>query len=67
VFAAAGETLAAVTGKPPVVARGQVEFLQSGARPVADRAREQLGWDPTPFRRGLERTIEWLRASGELT
>jgi dihydroflavonol-4-reductase len=65
-FAAAGEALSARTGKPPVVARGQVEFLQTGARPDARRARQELGWSPTSFRAGLERTLAWLRDSGEL-
>jgi dihydroflavonol-4-reductase len=65
-FAAAGETLAARTGRPPVVARGQVEFLQTAARPSSQRAQRYLGWTPTPFRVGLERTIGWLRETGAL-
>jgi nucleoside-diphosphate-sugar epimerase len=66
-FAAAGEAVAGMTGKPPVVARGQVEFLRTNARPSSARARERLGWVPTPFSTGVRRTIEWLRETGELS
>jgi nucleoside-diphosphate-sugar epimerase len=65
-FAAAGEAVARVTGRPPIVARGQVEFLQCDARPSSRKARERLGWKPRSFRDGLRQTIAWLRESGEL-
>lgn len=66
VFAAVGETFSTLTGRPPIVARGQVEFLQQHARPSSRKARERLGWQPLPFRTGLERTVSWLRSLGEL-
>ena len=66
VFAAVSEVISSVTTRPPIVARGQVEFLQQHARPNARRARERLGWRPVPFEQGLDRTLKWLRELGEL-
>jgi nucleoside-diphosphate-sugar epimerase len=43
-----------------------VEFLQQHARPSSRRARERLGWEPTPFSVGLARTVRWLRELGEI-
>jgi len=65
-FAAVGETLAYATGKPPIVARGQVQFLQLHARPSSRRAQERLGWKPRGFRDGLRQTMAWLQETGEL-
>jgi len=65
-FAAVGESVAKATGRPPIVARGQVEFIQQHARPSARKARERLGWQPLPFEEGLARTVDWLRQTGEL-
>jgi dihydroflavonol-4-reductase len=66
VFALVGEGLARVTGRAPVVARGQVQFLQMNARPSSLRAQQRLGWKPTPFREGLARTTAWLGERGEI-
>jgi dihydroflavonol-4-reductase len=65
-FAAAGETVSGLTRKPPIVARGQVEFLQCDARPSSRHAQERLGWKPTAFREGVARTLAWLRDGGQL-
>lgn len=64
--AAVGETVSRITGKPPLIARGQLHFLLLRARPVARRAREDLGWDPVPLREGLRRTMAYLRATGAM-
>ncbi len=64
--AAAGEAVSRLTGKPPLLPRGQLHFLLLGARPVARRAREELGWKPTPLREGLRRTLAYLRETGRI-
>jgi dihydroflavonol-4-reductase len=56
--AAAGELVARVTRKPPLIPRGQLHFLASGARPVADKARRELGWTTVPFREALPSVLE---------
>ena len=60
----AGEALALVTGGPPLIPAGQLHFLQWGVHPSATRARQELGWRPTPFREALRATLEW-QAAGE--
>lgn len=59
-IAAAGEVVARVTGKPPLVPHGQLVFLESHTRPDAARARRTLGWTPTPFREALPATLEYV-------
>lgn len=55
-----GEGLARITGKPPLIPRGQLHFLQWQAFPQNDRARRVLTWTPTPLREGLRQTIAYL-------
>ncbi len=61
-----GESVAGLTGKPPLIPKGQLKFLQVDSYPVATRATAELGLAFTPFAEGLAKTIEWLRASGRL-
>lgn len=61
-----GEAKARLVGRPPLVPRGQLQFLQVGAYPSARRATEELGLAFTPLAEGLERTVAWLRETGEL-
>lgn len=58
--AAGGETLSRLTGRAPLIPRGQLHFLTSHAVPLADRARRELGWRPTPFRTALAATVASL-------
>jgi dihydroflavonol-4-reductase len=62
----AGEGLSRVTGKPPLIGRSALLFLERGSRPSAARARAELGWEPTPFRVGVERTLQHFRRQGWL-
>lgn len=55
-----GEWWAGITGKPPLIPKGQLHFLQWQAFPQNDRARKELGWSPTPLRRGLRQTIAYF-------
>lgn len=58
--AAAGEAIASLTKKPPLVPKGQLHFLQWGVKPSNDRARERLGLEPTPLEDGLVKTLDAL-------
>jgi dihydroflavonol-4-reductase len=61
-----GELLGRVTGRPPLISRGQVHFIGLYARPSSRRIQSELGWKPTPLRDGLRKTIDWLGERGEL-
>lgn len=62
----AGEALSSLTGKPPLIPKGQLHFLQWQAVPDAGRAMRELGWRPLKFEEGIDRTIAYLRAQGSL-
>lgn len=66
VVAGVGEAIAAVVRKPPLIPRGQLHFLESGAHPDASRARRELGWTPTPLREALAPTIAWVTGPGNV-
>jgi dihydroflavonol-4-reductase len=59
-----GEGVARVTGRPPMIARSVLQFLERGSRASGARARAELGWEPTPFGAGVERTLEHFRRQG---
>ena len=60
----AGEGVARMTGKPPLISRSVLLFLERGSRPSGERARAELGWEPTPFATGVERTLGYFRQRG---
>ena len=51
--AALFEAGARLTGRRPVLATVQVDFITAGNEPVADQARAVLGFEPLPLERGL--------------
>lgn len=59
-LAAASELGARVLRVPPLLARGQLQYLLWDARPVADRAAAELGWRPTPLVEGIARSLAAL-------
>src|SRR5204862_202605 len=59
-LARVGELIARVTRRPPLIPRGQLHFLESGANPRAGRARAELGWAPTPLRDALPATLAFV-------
>ncbi|HKI92746.1 MAG TPA: NAD-dependent epimerase/dehydratase family protein [Gaiellaceae bacterium] len=59
-LAAAGEAAARLVRRPPLLARGQLQFLLWDARPVSARAESELGWRPTPLADGIARSLEAL-------
>jgi dihydroflavonol-4-reductase len=62
----AGEGVARLTGRPPLIAKSVLLFLERGARPSGARARAELGWSPTPFATGVGTTLEHFRRQGWL-
>ena len=62
----AGEGVARVTGRPPMIPGGALRFLVRGSRASGARARSELGWNPTPFATGVERTLAHCRRQGWL-
>ena len=58
--AAMGEWWAGITGRPPLIPKGQLHFMLWGARPQNTRACRELGWMPTPLDAGLKQTITYL-------
>ena len=56
-----GEWWAGITGKSPLIPKGQLHFMQWQAFPINNKARQTLGWSPTPLRSGLQQTIAYLR------
>lgn len=63
-LAVAGEALSNAIGRPPLLSRGQLHFLQWQARADSSRAREELGFDPLDWRDGIARTARWVIESG---
>jgi dihydroflavonol-4-reductase len=61
-MAAAGESLARITGRPPLMARSQLNFMLWNAVPDSTKAQRELGWTPTPLETGLRRTLEAIQA-----
>ena len=59
-LALASEGLARVTRRPPLVARGELQFLLWNAVPDSGKAQRELGWRPTPFEVGVQETLQEL-------
>ncbi|MDM4719573.1 NAD-dependent epimerase/dehydratase family protein [Micromonospora sp. WMMA1363] len=56
-LAAAGEVVARVIRRPPLLAAGELYFLRSHSLPDSSRARSRLGWHTTSVQEGLSRTL----------
>ena len=56
-MAGAGELVARVIHRPPLLARGQLYFLLWNAAPSSDKAQRELGWRPTPLDSGVRETL----------
>ncbi len=61
-----GELKGKLFGRPPLMPKGQLQFLQVDSYPTARRAEAELELRFTPLAEGLARTAAWLRASGKL-
>lgn len=52
-----GELYSQFSGKPPLIPKGQLHFLLWGAIPNSSKAIKMLGWNPTPLKTSIEKTI----------
>lgn len=66
VISGAGEALASLTGKPPLIPKGQLHFLTQEVLPSTERAADELGWQPRGLREGLKKTLAFLEERGEI-
>ena len=46
----------------PLIPSGQLHFLTVEARPSSQRARRELGWEPTSFADGVRVTLADMKA-----
>jgi dihydroflavonol-4-reductase len=60
-MAAAGEPIARMTGKPPLMPKGQLHFFLWNAAPDSSKAQRELGWKPTPLDQGLRETLASMK------
>jgi dihydroflavonol-4-reductase len=56
-LATVGEPVARMTGRPPLIPKGQLYFLRWNAVPDSSKAQDELGWEPTPLESGLRETL----------
>ncbi|MCB1178034.1 MAG: NAD-dependent epimerase/dehydratase family protein [Leptospiraceae bacterium] len=55
-----GESFSPISGNPPLLPKGQLEFLRWQAIPNASRAKKELGWQPIDLKEGIKKTINFL-------
>lgn len=51
------ERVAALTRRPPIMARVQLQFLTQGTEPRPDKIISELGWRPLPLDEGIRRYL----------
>ncbi len=56
-LAAVSEPLSRLTGKRPLMTRGELGVMRRTGRPSAAAARKELGWEPVPFATGLRQML----------
>ena len=56
-IAGVGELVSKFTRKPPLISAGELGVLKRKGRPSAQKAKQDLGWVPTPFLAGLKQTL----------
>jgi dihydroflavonol-4-reductase len=59
-LATAGEGVSRLIRRPPLLARGQLEFLLWEARADSSKAQDELGFAPIPWSEGIPRTVRWM-------
>ncbi len=65
-MAATGEAISNLIKRPPLMARGELEFLLWEARADSSKAQRELGFEPTDWREGIECTVRWMSDSGQI-
>ncbi|MER8186149.1 NAD-dependent epimerase/dehydratase family protein [Kitasatospora sp. NPDC094015] len=66
VVSEAGEAVSKATGRPPLLARGELSFLSHRVQPDSSHARRELGWNPRPFVTGVAETLRAMEEAGQL-
>jgi nucleoside-diphosphate-sugar epimerase len=56
-LATVGAPIARLTGKPPLMPKGQLHFFLWNAAPDSSKAQRELGWQPTSLDDGLRATL----------
>jgi dihydroflavonol-4-reductase len=52
-----GAGLSRLTRRPPLLAKGQLEYILWQARPDSSKAQRELGWQTTPLEEGVRKTL----------
>lgn len=65
-LAVTGEGISRVIRRPPLLGRGQLEFLLWEARADSSKAQRELGFTPTPWEEGVRRTVRWMAEMGRI-
>ncbi len=60
-LAKGGERVAKLLDVPPLIAEGQLTFMQWNVRVDSGKAQRELGFRPTPLADGIALTIAFLR------
>jgi farnesol dehydrogenase len=55
---------AELTGHPPELTHREVGVFREHWAYSSEKARAELGYEPTPLREGLRQTLDWLREEG---
>ena len=63
-LAKGGERVAKLLDVPPLIAEGQLTFMQWNVRVDSSKAQDELGFRPTPLADGIALTIAFLRKEG---
>jgi len=56
--ASLGAGISRVTRRPPLLPKGQLEYILWQARPDSSKAQQELGWQTTPLDEGVRRTLD---------
>jgi dihydroflavonol-4-reductase len=62
----AGEAVARIIRRPPLVGSGQFHFMMWQARADSTKAKTELGVEFTPWEEGVRRTVEWMLDNGKV-
>jgi dihydroflavonol-4-reductase len=62
----AGEGLSKLIRRPPLLPKGQLDFLLWEARADSTKVREELGVEPLDWREAVRRTTRWVMESGRV-
>ena len=65
-IAAAGERVANLIRRPPLLPAGQLHFLLWQARIDNTKAREKLGVEFRPWQQGIRETVRWMAETGRI-